>query len=795
MSKKLSFMVLFFISFCIVLFSPKQAVAKESKFVEKTFIKTVIYEGLQYEMHAEGIYREFDFSLDNPEKVSFDELKNAVKVWLKDANTGEKYMAESIEYAKPESFEEKFFMTNFKQRKMRVSLLCEFSRLADELEVNLIINILDREKPTINQIKPIVFTDLKKERLTDKQIEEILKQHFVFKDNISTKLTTKLLGAEDVLLNKPGKYPIEVHCLDENENKTVLKTYIEVKDIEAPKIEFKKPTELLTTVIGAPFFALNQFNITDNSGDELDIKVEGENKLNKVGVHELSVTATDKSGNSTTKKFMVEVKDTGVAEITFPFKELTKEVLSPSLDNEKIKIEYTNFIEEILKSAVVKDKVYNHLLSELNLDISEVNLSKVGKYKVTLNVFKPNTQEIRGSMSFVLEVKDTTKPTIEPIQTKQDKNNQEDYVPVQVNSKFNLTDLFDIKDNYDFKSELKTTIDKTIDTKELGKSYLVEISVQDKAGNKISKSYLLKVVDLLPPTLVKQPRSIFLNVGEKFQTSKYFSYLDDTKVTEKLYVDGEEYTFNFSKPGKYRCELKLTDEYGNETIHSFVCVVGDNIPPVLELKTNSLTVKLRETNLLEILRQNIAGIFDNVDKSINPSKCHIDVSSVNLEKCDYYKVYYTVKDSSENSVTKELRLLVDDKTKPTIKETSPLEIDIVTLKNNPSQIDYLKGLEITDNSDTKSNSKLEIWHETIDATKNKELPRTLLYTATDERGNVQTYERTVIYKNSSKLDSLPTAIKIAITVGISLVLIGGIFSYFYLKDLRSHKLKIRKSEQ
>lgn len=73
-------MVLFFISFCIVLFSPKQAVAKESKFVEKTFIKTVIYEGLQYEMHAEGIYREFDFSLDNPEKVSFDELKNAVKV-------------------------------------------------------------------------------------------------------------------------------------------------------------------------------------------------------------------------------------------------------------------------------------------------------------------------------------------------------------------------------------------------------------------------------------------------------------------------------------------------------------------------------------------------------------------------------------------------------------------------------------------------------------------------------------------------------------------------------------------
>ncbi len=530
MSKKLSFMVLFFISFCFGLFSPKQAVAKESKIVEKTFIKTVIYEGLQYELHAEGIYREFDFSLDNPEKVSFDELKNGVKVWLKDANTGEKYMAESIEYAKPESFEEKFFMTNFKQRKMRVGLLCEFSRLADELEVNLIINILDREKPTINQIKPIVFTDLKKDRLTDKQIDEILKKHFVFKDNISTKLTTKLLGAEDVLLNKPGKYPIEVYCLDENENQTVLKTYIEVKDIEAPKIEFKKPTEQLTTVIGSPFFTLNQFNITDNSGEELDIKVEGENKLNKVGTHELSVTATDKSGNTTTKKFNVEVKDTGVAEITFPFKELTKEVLSPSLDNEKIETEYTNFIEEILKSAVVKDKVYNHELSELNLDISEVNLSKVGKYKVTLNAFKPGTQEIRGSKSFVLEVKDTTKPTIEPIQTKQDKNNQ-NYVPVQVNSKFNLTDLFDIKDNYDFKSELKTTIDKTIDTKELGKSYLVEISVQDKTGNKISKSYLLKVVDLLPPTLLKQPRSIFLNVGEKFQASNCFSYQDDTMLT------------------------------------------------------------------------------------------------------------------------------------------------------------------------------------------------------------------------------------------------------------------------
>ena len=676
MAKKLSVLVLFFISFCFGVFSPKQVVAKESQTHEKTFIKTVIYEGLQYELHAEGIYREFDFSLDNPEKVSFDELKKAVKVWLKDANTGEKYLAESIEYAKPDSFEDKIFMTNFKQRKMHVGLLCEFSQLADELEVNLIINILDRTKPTINQIKPIVFTDLNKDRLTDKQIDEILKQHFVFKDNISSKLSTKLLGAENVLLNKPGKYPIEVHCLDENENQAVLKTYIEVKDIEAPKIEFKKPGEQFTTVIGAPFFALNQFNITDNSGEELDIKVEGEDKLKQIGIHELSVTAVDKSGNSTTKKFTVEVKDTGVAEITFPFKELTREVLSPSLDNDKIKSEYSNFIEEILKSALVKDKVYNHVLSELNLDISEVNLSKVGKYKVTLNVFKPDTQEIRGSKSFVLEVKDTTKPTIEPIKTKLDKNNQS-YVPVQVNSKFNLTDLFEIKDNYDFKSEVKTTIDKTIDTKELGKTYLVEISVQDKTGNKISKSFLLKVVDLLPPTLVKQPKSIFLNVGEKFLASKYFSYLDDTKVSEKLYVDGEEYTFNFQKPGKYRCELRLTDEYKNETRHSFVCAVGDNIPPVLELKANSLTVKLRETNLLETLRQNIAGIFDNVDKSINQSKCHIDISGVNLEKCDYYRVYYTVKDSAENSVTKELRLLVDDKVKPTIKEKKIVRLKLI----------------------------------------------------------------------------------------------------------------------
>lgn len=119
----------------------------------------------------------------------------------------------------------------------------------------------------------------------------------------------------------------------------------------------------------------------------------------------------------------------------------------------------------------------------------------------------------------------------------------------------------------------------------------------------------------------------------------------------------------------------------------------------------------------------------------------------------------------------------------------------MTLKNNPTQIDYLKGLEITDNSDTKDNSKLDIWHETIDATKGKELPRTLLYTATDERGNIQTYERTVIYKNSSKLSGLPTAVKIVIAVGISLILIGSIFSYFYLKDLKSYKSKLRKSEQ
>ena len=793
MFKKISFAVLFLCFFILIFKYPETAKADTKPKHEKTYIKTVIYEGLEYELHAKNIYREFAFNLTNPEKIYFDALLKDVEVWLKESKTGEIIKTDSIEYARPESFEEKYFLTNLKQQKLTVNLVCEFTHLADDLEINLIINILDKEKPTIKQIKPLIFTDLKKEKLTEKQIDEILKTYFVFKDNVSTKLTTGLIGTENVLLNKPGKYPLKVECTDEDENKATLETFLEVKDIEAPKIEFKKPGEAITMTIGSPFFALNLFTITDNSAGELDIKVFGEEKLTSLGKHELKITATDKSGNTSTKVFFVEVKDTGVAEITFPFQEITKEVLAPSISQEDIKTAYLNLTKEILKNTIVKDKVYTHKLTDANLDISEVDLSKVGKYRVTLNVFKPNAQEIRGSKSFVLEVKDTTKPKIRALLEKEDKNGEK-YVPVQVNSKFNLSDYFEISDNYDFKSELKTSIDKTIDTKEIGKTYLTDISVQDKAGNKTTKTYTLKIVDTKAPVLTKYPKSIFLNVGEKFRLSKYFEYQDDTKVTEKLYVNGEEYTFNFQKPDKYLCELKLVDAWQNETTHSFVCVVGDNTPPILELKSQTLTVKLNASNLLETLKRNIAGIFDNVDKSINPGKCHIDISAVNLKKCDYYKVYYTVKDSSENTTVKELRLLVDDKEKPVIKEVSPLEIDMTTLKEKPNTIDYLKGLEITDNSDTEGSSKLDIWHETIDTNKNKELPRTLLYTATDERGNTQVYERQVIYKNSKSLTNLSAPLKITITVLISTAILGGIFGYFFLKDLKLHKRKMHKSE-
>ena len=81
---------------------------------------------------------------------------------------------------------------------------------------------------------------------------------------------------------------------------------LKVIDKEKPKIEGVSDIETYVNE-GVDFY--KDIKITDNSLDKIKKSIEGDYDLSKVGTYDLEYVAKDKSGNTTKKKFKLEVKE------------------------------------------------------------------------------------------------------------------------------------------------------------------------------------------------------------------------------------------------------------------------------------------------------------------------------------------------------------------------------------------------------------------------------------------------------------------------------------------------------
>ncbi len=79
---------------------------------------------------------------------------------------------------------------------------------------------------------------------------------------------------------------------------------VNIIDTEAPKIEYEKN---LSTALGIEIDLLENVHVTDNSGEDIIIHIEGTYDFNKVGVYTLTYVARDSSGNETRETFLLEV--------------------------------------------------------------------------------------------------------------------------------------------------------------------------------------------------------------------------------------------------------------------------------------------------------------------------------------------------------------------------------------------------------------------------------------------------------------------------------------------------------
>src|SRR5690606_10442045 len=132
-------------------------------------------------------------------------------------------------------------------------------------------------------------------------LEPFIYDYLIIEDNYDSfeKLTLSKTGT--VSMNKVGAYRVIVKVVDQAKNSTEVPVIVQVVDKVAPVLNIKD--ELIITNFMRPGFD-TLIEVSDNYDKESDITIHVDDShinYEKIGVHQIYITATDLSGNVITK--------------------------------------------------------------------------------------------------------------------------------------------------------------------------------------------------------------------------------------------------------------------------------------------------------------------------------------------------------------------------------------------------------------------------------------------------------------------------------------------------------------
>jgi hypothetical protein len=327
------------------------------------------------------------------------------------------------------------------------------------------------------------------------------------------------------------------------------------------------------------------------------------------------------------------------------------------------------FVKAYYETISIQDIIDAHILvlDDIDGDITHTvvisddgytsNMHTTGHYTATLTA--TDSSGNTASMELNVLVKDEVAPEIQG----------PDRVMIDVDQPLALADVianeYVVVDGHDGVLTPTITTDQYTPNMTMIGSYDVILDVVDAAGNQMTRTIALDVVDLVSPVLVTNPNlSVYLSdpksidaiLDELIVSDNY-----DSATSLSFAILSDTYTNNALTPGTYDVQVVLSDLSGNGTHETLLISVIDDVAPIISGPTLIQTSYQGAPSLQDLIDQ--LTVTDNVDPMTNEDLVvTLDTYSGRVVETGSFEVTVEATDSSGNTSSHTIQLtIVDDK--------------------------------------------------------------------------------------------------------------------------------------
>lgn len=324
----------------------------------------------------------------------------------------------------------------------------------------------------------------------------------------------------------------------------------------------KKPPVIRTKAIAVAYNAqldsdkvTDKVRVTDENGEKKDnvtvrIDKEGVN-TRKLGTYRTEAKAIDSSGNETRRTIEVKVEDRTAPVIR-------------NLDGEGTIISMEAGSQDDVRSHLkATDDADGDVTERMTIEGS-IDISRPGSYSIKARAADSHGNE--SARDFIVQVKDTTPPTITQTKDKAD-----------FKGSSNLADYFSAADNLGGPVTLAS--DTGIDTSKEEKQ-TIHVTATDESGNKAEGDYSITVGDYSAPEITLTADKATAKKNDKVDPMSFVRSVTDAHDGDLKGSVKTEGSVDTSKAGTYRITYIVSDKAGNEAKKQIEIAVKEEQKPL-----------------------------------------------------------------------------------------------------------------------------------------------------------------------------------------------------------------------